>query len=365
MKFWRISSRVALVAAFSAASAFAAMAPRNPAAAGSSSSGNFCAAETRLQLKFPLVMCAERQASTSTGVGNQFPWEQSTFFFGSFRNQWLYPASTLNQLNANAQTIESIHSRAVSFASAATIHYGTGVGLFVGQNSTVRTTNSISGSLATTFAANTGLTEVCPLMTGTTAAPIRIGTIVGPNGRILSSCLSCPGDASPTSATSRDAWCAPGDIRPSVRAFNDIMQDHTLFVVAGGAGDTIWDVTSGGCSQPQRAFGSGNFANVNHLTTALGVDTFVKVWVFKGLAPPPPATVEQQIAEIIRLLLTPQGLRCSGLDMTPGNSLIEDNPVRFPAGKDIDPIMPQVSTGGTITGDELRDGLRQAGYQHP
>jgi len=72
---------------------------------------------------------------------------------------------------------------------------------------------------------------------------------------------------------------------------------------------------------------------------------------------------EQQIKEIVRLLLTPEGLRCSGLDLNGGNGRIEDTPFSFPNGSKIDPIQPQVTTGGTVTGDELVDGLRQCGWR--
>ena len=89
------------------------------------------------------------------------------------------------------------------------------------------------------------------------------------------------------------------------------------------------------------------------------------MWVFGGLALPGPATVEQQIKEIIRLLLTPQGLRCSGLDLTPGNGFIEDDPIDFPNGKMWDPQQPQVTSGLPKTGDELKDGIRSAGFNLP
>jgi hypothetical protein len=349
------------VAAFSVASALAAMAPRPPAAAAAASSGpggpgaGPCLKdETKVQ-KFPLVMCVERQTSTSTFVGNGFPWENSTGFFASFRNQYLFPSASVNKVKAISDTIDSIHSRSVTFSGTATHVYNS-----AGSGSFVRITDAVSDALVPQFSLNTGLTSYGSL-TAPPGGSFSIDMIACPSGGcFLSSCSSCVGDADPKSASSRDKWSAIGDLTSVTNLLVDNKSN-----VGGGTGNGVWDTGSGSGCEAKRAFGSGPFINPNHLTTAYGVDSFDFVWVFQGLAGPPPATVEQQIAEIIRLLLTPEGLRCSFLDLTSGNGKIEDNPIAFPAGSGIDPISPQITTGGTITGDETQDSKRNTGWQHP
>jgi hypothetical protein len=360
MKFFRTSASLAIVAAFSVASALAAMAPRPPAAAAaasSSPSGNACFKTVNKKLVFPLVMCVERQGSTSTGVGNGFPWENSTGFFASFRNQYLYPANAITKVRAVADTIESLHARSVSFSGAGNHIYNS-----AGKGSFVRITPGASNTLVPTFALNSTPTIIQSL----SAAPggsFEIGMVGLPSGSagFLSTCVSCAGSPDPKSPSSRDRWANIGDLSTVT---GSILVD-SLANVGGGTGNGIWDTGSGTACEARRAYGSGSFANPNHLTTALGVDTFDMVWVFQGLAPPPSASVEQQIAEIIRLLLTPEGLRCSFLDLTTGDSKIGDDPIAFPDGASIDPISPQVSNGGTVTGDELEEGRRRAGYDHP
>ena len=200
-----------------------------------------------------------------------------------------------------------------------------------------------------TFALNSG-PAVCQL-----EAPFTIGMFTGPNGSLLSSCTTCPG-------TDPDQWCNLGDAPGQGIGF---VVDQILSVGTGSSGAAVWDMTGYGtifCPEIKRAYGSGSFANSNHLTTALGVDQMGWPWVFKGLGPPPPATVEQQIKEIVRLLLTPEGLRCSGLDRHPGNGLIEDDPIVYPDGGYVDPISPQVTSYGELTGDEMIDDLRNSGW---
>lgn len=360
MKFFRTSASLAIVAAFSVASALAAMAPRPPAAAAASSSGptgNSCLKSITKKLVFPLVMCVERQGSTSTGVGNGFPWENSTGFFATFRNQYLFPSTTITKVKNVADTIESMHSRSVSFSGNGNHIYND-----AGKGSFVRITSGASNTLVPTFALNTGATTYQSL-TATPGAPIQIGMVALPSGGagFLSTCLTCVGSADPKSPASRDRWATLGDLSLIT---GSVMID-SLSNVGGGTGNGIWDTGSGTACEARRAYGSGAFANPNNLTTALGVDTFDTVWVFQGLAPPPPATVEMQIAEIIRLLLTPEGLRCSFLDRTPGDGKVQDDPIAFPAGATVDPTSLQVSTGGVVGGDELQDGRKRAGYDHP
>lgn len=351
MKFWRTTAALALIGALGVASAYA---------------DNFkCAKDPQgCAPTFPLVIAKEYQNATSTIVGNGFPWENSSFFFSSFRNQYLYSSSDIKAVSAVTCSIESVSARSVSFTGASTNVYGSFPN---GDPSTITVTDSVASSLVSTFALNTGSTTMASLV-GTSAAPIIIGTYAGPNGKTLSSCDSCPG----ATDLDRDMWFSLGDISGPVP---DVLFDTTVQVGTGNSGAGVWDTNSTAFGQGspdggERAFGSGSFANPNHLTTALGIDLYDFVWVFKGGAPPAPATVEQQLKEVVRLLLTPHGLRCSGLDMNPGNDKIEDDPVQYPGGKDVDPISPQIvgagnAEGAAVTGDELQDSLRDAGFRHP
>lgn len=364
MKFFRTSASVMVVAAFSVASALAAMAPRPPAAAAAASSsptGGLCAASTVKKAVFPVVMCTERQNSTSANVGNIYPWTSSLGFFATFRNQYMWPSdSAVTKMLGATDTLESMHARTVSFSAAANQSYNN-----AGKGSSIKIMVSATGTLNRTFALNTTPT-ILAQQNATATTPINLATVLVTGPGQLSSCVSCVGDADPKSASSRDRWAGIGDISTFVSTYpgQGLMID-SLNNVGGGSGFGVWDTGSGTACEGRRAYGSGAFANVNHLTTALGVDAFDMIWVGQGLAPPPAATVEQQIAEIIRLLLTPEGLRCSGLDLTPGNKKIQDNPIAFPAGSTIDPMSPQVTTLGIISGDEAQDGRRSAGYNHP
>ena len=341
MKFWRNFTTVALVAAFSASTAIAGMQPNSPAA--SRGQAKKCEKNTESSLVFPKVMAECYAYATSTGVGNQFPWESSTFFFSSFRNQYSYPAAVVNSLTSS--TIESVHARAVSFSGGSTNTYGTGA-----------SSATISDRIAP-------LVLNMPLNTGGTVhgaiGDHTIGTMTGPGGAVLSDCTSCPGTGGPLG--SRNQWFATIQTAGSP----GVMMDHIGFVT-GAAGGTIWDTHgNASCAGGERAYGSGSFANPNHLTSALGVDSFDFVWVFKGRGTPPPATIAQQLAEVIRLLLTPNGLRCSGLDMNPGDGKIGDDPIAWNDGPTIDPISPQIKAGGggaLITGDEEKDASRSAGF---
>jgi len=280
-----------------------------------------CAKDTEGAFTFPLVFQAGFLADTNTAVGNGFPWENSTFFFASFKNHYLFPSNLMNDLRGSGvASVESMQARSVSFGAGNTNVY----------------VNFPNG-----------------------APSVVIDTVSGPNGATLSNCAvsaACPNGND--LVTAMDTGSA-----------QDTLVTHELAVGTGNSGAGVWDTAStafgGGTTGGDRAFGSGSFANPNWLTTALGIDQYDFVWVFGGQALPGPATVEQQIKEIIRLLLTPQGLRCSGLDLTPGNGFIEDDPIDFPNGKMWDPQQPQVTSGMPKTGDELKDGIRSAGFNLP
>lgn len=354
MKFWRTLA-VATVALFVAASAFAAMTPKAPAAANGSSSGGpggpgalVCDKDTTEVPTFPMVMCVEMQETTNTGVGNGFPWENSTFFFATYRNQYLFPTSTVDDVGKVTRTMDGIAARSVSFVGGSTNIYG---GFSNGDPSVIRVTDAVDDTLVATFDANPLGGPICEIM-GSSATPITLGTTTGPNGSTISTCESC---SDPT------YWCTPGEVRSGIRPFSRLMLDH-LAQVAAGSGAGVWDSTSTHCTAVQRGYSSGSFVNPNMMTTAYGVDTYGFVWVFAGVAGPPPSTVQQQIVEIIRLLLTPEGMRCSGMDIVADDGLISEDPVIFPGGQDLDPLSPQVTTYGTKTGDETRDDLRKSGW---
>jgi hypothetical protein len=340
MKFWRTILATASIGLIVPALSFAT-----------------CEKNTELKEVFPLVMCKEAQDATSTGVGNQFPWEASTTFFSSYRNQYLFPANTVAELDSSE--IQSMHSRAVSFTAGGTMNMRTDP--LSGQVSFVEFTEAVAGTLVNTFSLNTKPGGLINRWDTTGNTIVTIGTWNGPNGSILSDCKSCPG------ADEIERGEAFLGVTLDTGAGDHIMIDNVTFVGTGNSGDTIWDAGSGGNLCPGktfRAYGSGQFANPNHLTRALGVDGFDTVWVFKGLARPPAASIAQQMAEVIRLLLTPEGLRCSGLDLTPENSRNDDDAVAFPGGKDLDPVQPQISAIGTsvVTGDEIPDAKRRAGF---
>jgi hypothetical protein len=305
---------------------------------------------------------SELHHDTNDAVGNGFPWENSTGIFATFRNQYLFPSALFNDTAAYACTIESVHARSSSFVGGSTNVYGAFPN---GDESIIDLGGNLGANLDPTFDLNSNGYSHCRI-TGNAVSQITINTSAGPNGATRSDCASCVDPA---------GWCQVGSIEQGLDASfgGGAMWENKLAVYpTGNSGAGVWETSNGapfgqpdcgGSADPQRAYGSGNFANPNHMTTALGVDAFDFLWVFKGLAPPPPATVEMQIAEIIRLLLTPEGLRCSGLDLTPGNNKIEDDALMFPGGANWDPVQPTVSTGKPQTGDELQDSLRSAGFR--
>lgn len=301
--------------------------------------GGKCEPSITLTPIFPLVMCAERQSSTSNNVGNLYPWVNSAFFFSTYRNQYLYPSSTLSDVTSRALTIESMHSRSVSFTGAQTVNFGVS-----NPNQWIKVGKTKVSNLVRTFSANsTGPSNEYLNYLG----PKRVATAPGSTWGGGNALLSDFVDNGPVA--SRNDLIPPGwDSRVDLPASTNIMVDTNMYAsTSGSSGFAVWDLTSGACTAPKRAYGSGSFVNPNHLTTAYGVDTMAFVWVFRGLGTPPPATMQQQIMEITRLLLTPQGLRCSGLDLTI-NGKANDDPLGFPDGKDYDPISPQIGTPGTI-----------------
>src|SRR5947207_10796362 len=72
---------------------------------------------------FPLVLCVERTNSTNTRFGSTFPWSNDSAHFASYRNQYLYPSTTLAALQPDVLTIESIHARASSFSGNVNVLY--------------------------------------------------------------------------------------------------------------------------------------------------------------------------------------------------------------------------------------------------
>lgn len=325
MKSWRTITAAAVVALGMTSSVFAL---------------GTCDPDLNLKLVCGLVLCTERQSSTSTGVGNLYPWVNSSFFFASYRNQYLYPSSAVSSVAAT--TIETIQSRSVSFTGGSVNNY---------TNSWVKVSAPPSSTLLRTYSFNTpGPTHAwfpSANKSTETAGTVRVGHTSGcnnPSPTQLSDFQSEPG--------------ATSDVRNALQTIVNVsatgpnlMMDNLSRLGGGNSGFGVWDVTSGACSAPIRAYGSSTFFNVNTLTTAFGVDTFAFVWVFQGKALPPPATVQQQVSEIIRLLLTPESLRCSTLDLT-DDGVLDDNPFQYPAGKDYDTISPRVTSGGTITGEE-------------
>lgn len=99
-------------------------------------------------------------------------------------------------------------------------------------------------------------------------------------------------------------------------------------------------------------------------TDALFVSQSAAVWKFEAILKPSPASPHDLITEIIRLLLTPESLRCSSLDINP-NDVLEDNAVMFPGGKDIDPVSVFVTTGAPLHLEEERNSNIREDYFRP
>lgn len=383
MKSWRtliigallVASPAFVVGAGAADDTFdlALASPRLPAAAASPDSPSSptsdlakpCDPSLEKIETFPLVLCVERER-TSSGENleaNLFPYSSNVTTFGNpgYRVQYLYTSDALVKLAKTACTIESMHSRAVSFSASRTTNY---------QNASAEQfirVNASDGTFTSTFNSNVNGPSHLDY-SGIKRVTQIAGTDIGgknQNPATLSDWL----DRGPDPA-SRNDLDTEVNLEISDPSMTNLLVDFLMRLSstqnAGAA--AVWDVTTdamgGGCPRDvKRAFGSHRLVNPNNLTTALSLDNKGFVWVFRGLALPPPATIQQQIAEIIRLLVTPEGLRCTGLDLDPNES-VEDHPIRFPEGADWDPISPRVTSGSPITGDEARDGAREAGYFH-
>jgi hypothetical protein len=354
MKCWRI---------FAAAAVVGMLLPGSVALADDDdddddSGGAGCSKDTNKALRKDLTTCINMLDATSSNVGNGFPWENDAGSFATYRNQFLYYSENISETSKIACTLESVAARDTSFTGNSTNIWGS----FANGGKSSLVGGGAVGPLNRDFALNSNGFEYCRLE-GDDTNPINFGNTTGPRGSSRSTCNSC---------LSADKWCSFGDITGGLdtQFGAGVLWDFQHSINPGGSGAGVWDTsnsTGNSCDNsgksPERAYGSAAFANPQHMTTALAIDGFDFVWVFEGKAPPPAATVEQQIKEIIRLLLTPEGLRCSGLDLNAGNGKIEDDPISFPNGAQWDPIQPQVATGGKTTGDEAVDDLRSAGFR--
>ena len=294
---------------------------------------------------FPLVLCQEMEMSTNRSVGNGFPWENSAFFFANYRHQYLYPSDSLRDLEATGvTTIESLSSRASSFSGASTNVYAEFTN---GDPSTIELWDVVSDQLVSTFAENTTGGTLLGRLESFPGDPIVIETITGPNGSLLSSCVSCPDG---------DSWFLPIDLFSA----SNLLVDTTMSIGTGNAGGSVWDTTSqifgasDGCAGPERAFHSGTFEFPVPMDRALGIDDFAFVWVFSGTAPGRMFRLDGQIQETIRMLVTEPGLRASGL--APGRE-------RRTAGLAADYTQLLFTVQGAVgEGAELLFGALAAGY---
>jgi len=334
MMSWRTITAGALVALAASPAAFAL--------------GN-CGPNVTLTQVFPLVMCPERSNSTSGNIGLRFPWQNGAFAFTSYRNQHFFPSSTVTATAARAVTIESIHSRKVSFVGSSTYNF-TGPG-----TQWVRVRETGVTTMVPTFALNDTLGTFHLNWMGNKQMSTEASSSFGGSG---------PADLSDfvsrnANINVRNDLDAIFDFRVLDPTKTNILIDTLMRVSStGNSGFPVWDIANGGggsCEAEKFVFGGSNFSGPNILTTARQIYNYGMVWVFRGLASPPPANMQMQIAEIVRLLLTPESLRCSWLDLTP-NRKIDDNPIAFPDGKNYDSISPLVSSGGIATGEENGDG---------
>lgn len=268
---------------------------------------------------FPLVVCPARQNTTSTGVGVRFPWSNVGFFFANYRDQFLFPSSMWVLTAQRALTVESIVTRTTTFTGAWTGNYTSPLVQFVKIKETKTT------DLVKTFANNDTFGALHLDYPGNKIMKTNSGSNLGNGG---GSTLSAEFTSRGPDPKTRNDLTTIIDFRPGGQdpAKLNILVDHIMRISASGnSGFSVWDTTRGACDGGQTAYASASFVNSVPLTTAYGVDkldTFV--WVFRGLALPPPATVQQQIAEIVRLLLTPESLRCSWLDLTADGKLSDD-----------------------------------------
>jgi hypothetical protein len=322
-----------------------------------------CEPNLELTDRFPLVMCVEREFTSAGDVGesNLMPFTNLTVFQNAglgYRNQYLYPSTAVVKVAQKAVTIETIHARAVGFSPMATIDYQ--------QGSYVRVYRTDGTWNMPQFDQN--IPAASPLhldWQGDAAGLLRVGMLTGSQvwptgGTSLLSDFANRG----TDPNSNNELSTIFDFLTMLDpAQTNILVDTLLHIPNNADSQPQWDITQDsqgtGCDEPRRAFGGTLGINGAPTTDVLAYDEQAFVWVFRGKALPPPATIQQQVAEIIRLLVTPEGLRCTGLDLDAANPELQDAPLLFPAGQDFDPISPQVTSGKTVTGDEAGDGARR------
>ncbi|MFC2172734.1 hypothetical protein ACFLU6_08890 [Acidobacteriota bacterium] len=278
--------------------------------------------------------------STNQGVANFFPWTINTSSFATFRNQYLYPATAFP---SEARSVQSMASRAASFMGAQTAVYE--------KQSPLRPWEYLqliaypvsgggypSGSFGLDFQANRTAGAGPQLFVdflnfGGLYMPSRAMYV--PNATITTSGMSDISHNIP------DFLAIPWSGNPAMN-FDFLLDSGQDIAPSGSSGYLAWDMAQGqGC---WRAYGSSSGYNTQYVTRAYGIDDANFVWVFKGLAAPPAASMDGAIQEIVRLLLTPEALRCSNLDIQPDGA-VQDFPIMFPGGKDIDPLSPQVTSG--------------------
>lgn len=298
--------------------------PASPASPASPGSPNSVVVP---QLTFPLVLCIERGKTTQGGdpltYDPTIPSEGSVMPFASYRpyvnyrNQYLYPSTSLQALRtAGIHTIESMHARAVSFMS--TISGGGNAYNYL-DPSVITIRQTAMTLLDRTFDSNQvgvsadHLTRKGPLTVNHAPGTAFGGTNTDPF--VLSNITVCKNGIGANVADCNhldNAIVLPAIVPPT----QNILVDMTMYISgAGNSGIGVWDITPGfeGCEEPQRAYGTSTFINPNRLTTAYGVDNKAFVWVFEGLAVPVPVTFTGATANLLDMLLTPKGMRASGL----------------------------------------------------
>lgn len=311
-------------------------------AAGLVFGSGICTEDTTM-VERTLVAPSDYSDYTNTSWGNGYPWQNNTAFFSTFRNQYLFPAAAFP---AEARTVESLGARSVTFTGAQTTVMETPSGPKGRGWDHLEIMAFYGGmpAMALNFAANrTGVDTVDFQRSGDGTNP-TLGLTYDP----LFECFTA----------------GNGDISHGLPKFTpilwtgssadpDLMLDCGVDMTSSGhSGYCVWDMgQSQGCL---RAYGSSSYFGRNWLTQAYGIDDMAFVWVFRGLAGPPPASLDANIKEIVRLLVTPEALRCTDLDTNP-NGVIHDDAVQFPMGKDIDPVSPQVTTNAPLHMEEETD----------
>jgi len=320
--------------------------------AGALYASGICEEDTSL-VERTLVAPVAFADSANQSVGNYFPWTINTTYFATFRNQYLFPADVFP---SEARTVQSISARSVSFLGSQTGVYDTPPGnpaWFKLQ--VLGYYGGFPGAFGTNFAANrTGATNMVDYINPLSSAYPPFTLAYDPQLEITTAGM---GDVSHgMSAFTAIPW------DPSPANNPDFVLDSGMDLASSGhSGGVAWDMCQG--QGVLRAYGSGSIWNSNWLTQAYGIDDAGFTWVFRGLAAPPPASLDAAIKEIVRLLLTPEALRCSDLD-TDVNGAVNDIPVMFPMGKDVDPVSPSVTSGAPLFMEEATNsGLRGRNFR--